>query len=316
MGTPLVLVTRDPGLRARLRHRAAGLLRPDLDGPGPRAVLASLQRGLEELGEPYRVDPPSWRGASTVGVLSDPEALRAAIAWRAGDPSRRLLAGPNLVVLPSDAPDLLTAPEVDRVLVPSDWVRDLYEQDMPQLRGRVAVWPAGIDPARWKPETQRPPARHALLYRKVVNGQVEAIDAAIAEADAALQAAGFTTETLTYGSFGPDGFRAALARTTVLVFFSPTESQCLALAEAWACDVPALVWNRARFEYRGRVYSGSSAPYLTPVNGRLFDDATDLAQLLADWDALAAGLHPRAWVLENMTDARSATAYLDLARQR
>jgi hypothetical protein len=322
---PLLLLTRAPDLDAQARVRrwigaahATGLRasRGQLGPRGPQAVLASLVRGLEVIGAPFALNPRTVRSAGTVGVLSDLEALRRAIAWRRDGTAARLIAGPNLVVLPSDAPELMTAPEVDQILVPSEWVRELYEADSPQLTGRVSVWPAGVDATRWQPHAVAAAGageRRALLYRKVVNGQEEELDGALAAADAILRGAGFSTTTLTYGAFSPRQYRRALRATDVLVFFSPTESQGLALAEAWAADVPTLVWDRGRLEYRGRVYVSSSAPYLSAATGRPFADAPQLAELVGRWDALRAELEPRAWVLAHMTDEVCARGYLRLA---
>jgi hypothetical protein len=318
MAGGLALVTHAPqrGGVDKLRRLVEHLgLRAD-DAPGPGAVAASLERGLRALGVSYQRNPRSWDGVQTIGVLSDLEALRAAIAWRRGHPDRRLLAGPNLVVLPSDAPNLMGAPEIDLVVVPSAWVRDHYADDMPALQGRIAVWPAGVDPHAWSPPPGRSRGRRALLYRKALHGQVDAIEAALTDALAALAASGFTCETLTYGDFSADEYRTALHRSDVLVFFSPSESQCLALFEAWAADVPTLIWDRSRLEYRGSVRHSSSAPYLTDQNGRAFVDSATLRTLLADWDGLAASLRPREWLLLHGTDSVSAAAYLELARCR
>jgi hypothetical protein len=245
-----------------------------------------------------------------VGVLSDLDALAEAIEWRRGGADRRLLAGPNLVTLPSDEPELMTAPEIDVCLVPSEWVKRLYEEDSPGLRGRVAVWPAGVDPAYWSPGD---PARGAVIYLKRLGRQRSIDDVELARVRQALKSTGFQVTLLHYGSFRLSAYRDALRAAELLVFFSPSESQCLALAEAWAAGVPTLVWDCGRLEYRGRVINGSSAPYLSPATGLEFVDVTALAELLDHWAELRPRFRPREWVLENMTDAVSARAYRDLA---
>jgi glycosyl transferase family 1 len=295
---------------------AARRLRGGAPQRGPHAVLSSLCRGLVALGLPFEHNPRRIGAAETVGVISDLDALAAAIAWRRASPRRRLVAGPNLVILPSDAPELMTAPEIDLCLVPSDWVRDAYERDAPSLAGRIAVWPAGVDPTFWAPATRsRGDGRRALLYRKDLAGQRNASDELVSGARAALEEAGFAVASVVYGTFERADYRAMLQEADVVVFFSPTESQCLALVEAWAADVPAVVWSCGRVDYRGRVFDSSSAPYLAPANGRWFSDVTELAALLDEWDALRADLRPRDWVLENMTDEHCARAYWVLAHE-
>lgn len=311
----MILLTRPTARRRRLpdRHEialAAGsaLLRlRGRGGPrGPQAVAASLRRGLTALGRPFELDPPR-PAPGAVGVLSSVDALREAIEWRRAGTAARLVAGPNLVVLPSDARELLTAPEVDLCVVPSEWVKELYEDDLPELRGRVAVWPAGVDAAFWSPDG--PPERRALIYRKLLPGHHNATDADLAAARAALERAGYAVEELTYGTFTLDAYREALRRAELLVFFSPTESQGLALVEAWATGVPTLVWDCGRLDYQGRTFRTSSAPYLSERTGAAFADAAGLDALLA----AERSYEPREWVLEHMTDEICAAAYWELA---
>lgn len=281
---------------------------------GPGAVAASLERGLRSLRLPFEIDPRQLKGADVVGVLSDLDALAAALAWRRRSPSRRLMAGPNLVVLPSDAPRVMEADELDLCLVPSPWVKRLYEEDAASLRGRISVWPAGVDVDYWKPGTSASPARReALIYRKDLPGQPNAGTDEIQLAEQCLRRAGFDVTSLVYGTFTRAHYRDALQRADLMVFYSPTESQCLAQVEAWAVDVPTLVWARGQFRYHGRDYESSSAPFLTPQTGREFKDADALANLLDGWDEIAAAVSPRTWVLAHMTDAISAGAYWALA---
>lgn len=319
----MILLSRAPTrlskgwARRRLGAASVTLVRAargQLGPRGPDAVAGSLQRGLEAIGEPLEVNPRRVDGPGrAVGVLSDLDALAQAINWRRDGSVRRLIAGPNLVVLPSDARDLITAPEVDVCVVPSEWVKRLYEEDSPELRGRIAVWPAGVDPEHWAPVPQRKHERRALVYVKELAGQRNVLPRELRETEHALKGAGFQTVTLRYGSFSRAEYLRALQTAELMVFFSPSESQCIAQAEAWSTDVPTLIWAAGRWEYGGRVYATSSAPYLSPETGASFADAAAFTELIGRWDEVRRGFAPREWVLDNMTDVTAARAYLHLA---
>jgi hypothetical protein len=286
-------------------------------GPrGPESVLGSLCRGLGALQLPFERNPRGIGSADRVGVLSDLDALADAIAWRRQAQDRRLIVGPNLVVLPSDAGPLMTADEIDLCLVPSQWVKHLYEDDAPELKERIAVWPAGVDVGYWRPGSlDGAESRRALILRKQLPGQRNARDVDIRGARDLLTEAGFDVSSLEYGSFRQRHYRKALRTADLLVYFSPTESQGLAMVEAWAVGVPAFVWSCGHLRYREREIRSSSSPYLTPETGRSFEDLDALEVLLAGWEELRPTFRPRDWVLRNMTDTVSARAYWDLSHR-
>jgi hypothetical protein len=277
-------------------------------------VASSLTRGLQQLGTEFGLNPRRLQGAETLGVLSGLDALAEGLELRRRGEVGRLIAGPNLVVLPSDAAELMSAPEIDWCVVPSQWVKELYERDLPDLAGRVAIWPAGVDAAYWSPGRERERGRpRALVFRKFAPGQTNAPEAEVQEACAHLRANGFATTTLSYGRFDRRTYRRALRASDLAVYFGTSESQGIALVEAWSAGVPTLVRRCESLSYRNRSFPCSAAPYLTGSTGALFSDAAELGSLLESWGELSAGFDPRGWVLGNMTDEISARSYLALA---
>lgn len=277
---------------------------------GPQAVMGSLTRGLSSLDVDFDLNPRQPPKKAVLGVLSDLKALAQAIDWRRQGRVTRLVAGPNLVVLPSDATELMSSPEIDLCVVPSGWVKELYEQDCSMLRGRLAVWPAGVDCAYWSPaEHDARRSRRAVLFRKVAAEQVNASDEEIETACNLLRSLGYEVMRLEYGNFSRHTYRRILRMCDIGVVFGSSESQGIALAEAWSVGLPTLVWSRERFKYRGRTYTCSAAPYLSEETGAFFCDIDELESLLDRWDNLAMGFDPRGWVIRNMTDEICAHRY-------
>jgi hypothetical protein len=284
---------------------------------GPEAVLASLTTGLNRLGKPFRLNPSGLRGTTVVGVLSGLDALEAAIRWRRQSSQRRLLVGPNVAALPSVAPALMTAPEIDLCVVASEWVKGEFERDSPELIGRIGIWPAGVDVERWRPDGAAPrQIRRAVMFvKRLANHTSERVfdDAMLDAAWKALRGAGLEVTVLRYGQFAPDGFARALDGAELVVCFGYSETQGMALAEAWAMDVPTLVWNGGRTRWREHTYESSPAPYLSAATGAEFRTIEELHALVDRWDSLRPGFAPRDWVLSNMTDEICAQSYWDLA---
>ena len=116
---------------------------------------------------------------------------------------------------------------------------------------------------------------------------------------------GWDIREIHYGRYRLEQFRHELRNCGLAVFLSDCESQGIALAEAWSCNVPTLVWTSDKHYPLQHV-----APYLSGATGQMFEGQDDLRTLLAgSW--MTDYLRPRKWVLENMSLERSAEILLD-----
>jgi hypothetical protein len=225
--------------------------------------------------------------------------VRAGIAAKRRGLCERLVVGPNIVVRVFEEDALLAAPEIDALLVPSEWVKALCEADEPRLRGKITIWPAGVDAEHWAPSGAE--RSKILVYEK---RQPEAAE----HTSEAIRAAGLEPVMIHYGDYKPEEFKQALDQSIACVVVGQSESQGLALAEAWSMNVPTFV---RRFDYSPEFETAcSAAPYLTEATGAFWSTDEELRQLLeAGTDSYA----PRDWVLANNTDRHAAEALVRIA---
>jgi hypothetical protein len=286
-----------------LRHLGQG---------GHPAVTRSALAGCRALGLPYNLNParPSdlypW-----VLVLSSVSALKQAIRWRAEGRIEHLWAGPNLVVLPTEAGGILAHPSIDRVLVPSSWVAEQYVQLMPALEGRVEVWPAGVSLDQRSivcasDQSRETGSLRVLHYNKLSATPSQSLwSSRYEQVRSWLDARKWPQSELVYGSHRHHDYHRRLLQSDVMLYWTDAgESQGMALVEAWARNVPTLVAANARVSISGVDMVVSSAPYLTSACGHFFQSAEELIALL---DSMASasectGFKPRQWVKQNMTD--------------
>ena len=225
-----------------------------------------------------------------------------------------LVAGPVNALFADEADGVLFTPEIDRLIVASEWVKDFY-RDAPSLVAKARACPSGVDARYWTPTPARARRASAVIYWKSGDEAFcERVEDIVRVCgleprrvrSAAGERAHFTHET----------FRALLDEATIGVFLSAFETQGIALAEAWAMDVPTLVWDpRAEATWAGRTFTaGSSAPYLTAATGRVWQSIDELEPALRRALADRAAFHPRQWVLEHMTDAICAAALYAIIR--
>lgn len=291
---------------AALRGRLKAVFgRPPL---GPEAVFKSLQTGLLELGQSVLVNQKNnLPKDAAVCVLSGANVLKWAISQKKLGKIAKIITGPNIVILPSDENWLLKDASIDCIVVPSQWVKDLYIKQAPDLAQKIAVWAAGVDFPQ-EPGGQK--VFDFLILNKVYgNGSLEK------QITDYLAVKNYKYQVLVYGKFDQQKYFGMLDQSKYLIYLSASESQGLAVFEAWARDVPTLVWDKGIFKYRGLEIVGNIAsPYLTAQCGLRFKDFSDFTQKLESF--LSAKFSPQEYVKDNFTNRICAQKYLDLVYAR
>ena len=271
---------------------------------GPQAVLNSLLRGLKELGTEYRLDEPIKAPVAVAYVLSGAKTLRWAIQQKKAGRIKKLVAGPNIVVFPGDDGAILTDSAIDVVVVPSEWVKEKYELLAPHLRSKIKIWPAGVKIPDLPREEK---IWDFLIYNKAGRSPL------LKDIERHLADQHFKVNIFEYGKFSQSDYFQALGRSRYEIYLSPSESQGLAMFEAWARGVPTLVWDRGFYEYRGFKLArrGIACPYLNQQTGNSFKDFTDFKEALPKF--VDASYAPRAYIEQNFTNKICASRYLELA---
>ena len=279
---------------------------------GHPAVTRSLVEGLIKIGASANYNPKSYSQiGETVLVLSGISALKQAILLKRKGYIKKLLAGPNMVEMPSDFDSLAASPELDLYVINCEWTKKMYEDDCPSLIGRTVIWPAGVDAEYWRPVTNRK-RDTILIYEKQRKGPV----GPIGPYKKWMEQQGYRVEVIKCGEYTLPVFLKALQCAQLMIGFVIDESQGLAWAEAWSVDVPTLIWRNTSSKIRGREIETSTAPYLTNENGLFFNDFEDFKKVFLQWEIMKDSFHPRQWVIKYMSDEACAKLLCQLASVR
>jgi hypothetical protein len=301
-----------PGARIyrRLRRAAGAIVKPHRQAPaaspypGHYALVRSVVEGLRAMAADFNFNPGRVSDVGPVVYAPANEALLQAAALKRDGHVYALIAGPTNALLPDEHAGVLRMREIDVVIVASEWVRQLYVSEVPELAAKLRVCQAGVDAAYWQ-STAKKGANRAVIYWK------DSPEALCRDTERVLLEQGLDCRIVRYGSYDAATFKAGLSEAAMAVFLSTFETQGLALAEAWAMNVPTLVWNpQARTQWQGgRMFTaGSSAPFLTAVTGRTWKTLEQLASAVREVLASPASFTPREWVLAHMTDEVCARA--------
>ncbi|MEY4225457.1 MAG: hypothetical protein RL190_214 [Actinomycetota bacterium] len=284
------------------------ILRRHPEARGPNAVAAGLLRGLDAIGQTVFVDRSDGlplRSGDRVGVLSGPTHLRRHLQGPGPATDVRIVVGPNVCMRPTDIADVDWR-RADAVVVPSPWVAEFWADDAPQIADRIVVWAAGVDTELWAPD-EGASRTLGLVYDKGlgVRQTAAAVDA--------LARVGLEPRIIRYGEYRPRTYRSLLRRAAMMVWLSPSESQGMALLEAWSAGVPTLCVDPVAWRASGAppgLERSSPAPYLSASTGALVPDHEDMRSAAAAFAARLDDFEPRHAAVTRFSLAAAARSYL------
>lgn len=190
---------------------------------GPEAVLGSLVRGLDSIGNfPFQINPtPNQfinQSNGIVHIISNANALSWAIEQKKSGKIKKILAGPTLAITPFDHKNILQDPNIDIILVPSEWVKDFYTSLAPVIAPKIRVWASGVVETPASDKSGAP-----IFYIK--NEDQKLIDSVTKT----LEKSGRRFQVLRYGNFKKPLFTALLKSAPWMIYLGKSESQGLAL---------------------------------------------------------------------------------------
>ena len=275
---------------------------------GPQGVINSLLRGLNELNYPYILNPKinEIKMGDVVYVNNSISALKWAIGAKKNKLIKKLVTGPNMVVFPDEQNGIMKDPNIDVIFQPSKWTKDLWSDIDKYYEKKVKIWPAGVRDPEEPTNNKR---EGCLIFKKEVD------DVLYNNITNYLKSLNVDFETIVYGWFEQEKYFDLLQKKAFMIYLTASESQCLALHEAWMRDVPTLVWNRGYYENKkiGKKIMGKiSAPYLTDECGMFFEDFSGFKTKFKEFCNNLEKYRPRKYSLENFTDKIVAQNFIKL----
>ena len=275
------------GIKRRFWLRRKFFSTLDQAGRGPKVVAENLLKELEMLEDVHwnlcLREIPQNRSINIMWVVNNVDDLRWAIVNKEEVGAKELWAGPNLVVVPQESGGILKSDEIDKVVVPCEWVKKLYEVESPDLVGRIQVWLVGTDTEFWSPsKAENKEERNVLVYNKRQDNLFMALLPVLKKYA--------TVNVVRYGEYTSKEYKQALNDATFMVWLSMSESQGLALLEALSMNVPVLAWDSGQWRYYSEelkkqfVYGkASSCPYFSFQCGLKFKSGENFDNRLIEF---------------------------------
>jgi hypothetical protein len=276
---------------------------------GPQAVTKSLLLGLKEIEISFSLNPKKDEipTGSVVYVNESAEALRGAIELKKSGTVSKIIAGPVIAIVPKEEGEVMLDPNIDLFLVPSIWTKDFWVSQAPQLTERIKIWTAGVES-----DCDLSQRRDVfLVYYK--SGPKKQLDIVVDF----LESKDIAYNIVRYGQYNRKEYFALLSRSKGMIYLSESESQGLALCEAWMHNVPTMVWNRGYWEYCSYRWFDDkiSAPYLTEDCGMFFAEKKNFFDTWHNFIDNLEDYRPRDYALKNFTNKSSARGFIDVINE-
>lgn len=280
---------------------------------GPRWVINSLVRWITLLKKEwiqitYNMNPEISKIHQNVCVLSGADTLQYALKLKKKWKITTLFAWPNISI-PENNNDIFFHPLVDKIIVPSQWVTDYFISLDKKISQRIVIWPAGVEDT-W---TSKKAKKKILIYKKFCPKEIFEYIISYMEKNS------IPYDMIIYGSFTKQEYQTKIDNAIGLIYLQESESQGLALQEAWIKDIPTLVRNRWYREYKGKKRNDKkiSAPYLTEESGIFFSKKEEFEKALHIF--LEKIEHnqfsPRKYCLAHLSDEVCTQLYLDIVKK-
>lgn len=270
---------------------------------GPGKVVQNLKLGLEKIGmnihQFYESRP--WKYSACLQF--NKHDLNDLLFY--AESKRPILMGPNLFVLPNDNPMLCEL--FNDFVVPSEWVRNLYQKFELMKHKNIYVWPVGIDTNEWieKNEVNKPndSTIDCFIYFKNRSEQ----DLAVVEA--ICRKFGLKYKILKYGFYEEEELKNLCNLAKFAILLTGTESQGIAYMQILSTNTPCYVFNATSWvsEDKTITASASSVPYFDNRCGYITNDVD-----LQHFDKFIQNIsffEPRKYIIENHTLEKSALEY-------
>ncbi|WP_278548768.1 hypothetical protein [Cloacibacillus evryensis] len=273
---------------------------------GHQDVVDSFIKGAKFFPDVELLINPSRKDAkgSVLYVPSSWRTLRDAIILRRSGWAEKLIAGPLICLEHIDEYGaIITDPAIDLYLLASRWVENVYHDEAAQkhlILNDTAVWAAGVDHEVWTPQNKEPSdtLKNVLVY---VKGQGKTMYQATLDM---LNLYEKETKTLFCGTHTPTDYKKMLEWSDFVICLGGSETQGLALAQAWSMNRQTLVYESDFIRKNKR----NAAPYITEHTGKKWSDISELDECLASLRKLT----PRDWIIENQTNKIAFGKFLDI----
>jgi len=221
---------------------------------GPGKVVDNLIKCLDILNIKYRINTDGDKNI----ILQNCGRLNSDLS--------NCILGPNICTLPIDNNVVMNYDKYESLLVPSQWVKNLYIRWIPE--SKIKIWPVGIDTNLFSDKSSFEKKYDFLIYFK--RRGIDELNFVIEQ----MNIMNKKYIIIEYGKYKEFDFIDAIEKSKYGIVIDNCESQGIAIQEMMSCNLPLLVWDVKYWIDRGyeNKCDATSIPYWDSSCGEFFYD--------------------------------------------
>lgn len=251
---------------------------------GPGKLIDNLIKGLDKIDIDYHLNSDSKYNL----ILQNVSRLHNNI--------ENCIIGPNVCTLPIDNSIIMNYDSYNKLIVPSEWVFNLYKKWIPE--DKIRIWSIGIDIEIFNDVCTLKEVDFLIYFKRRNRDDLNKIISFLNEIKKSYM-------VIEYGNYSESDFKDKISKSRYGIVVDNCESQGIAIMEMLACNLPLLVWDVNTWNDRGDSNKcvATSIPYWDHRCGEYFIDFNDFETKYNIF--IKKSYNPRNYIIENHTIDKS-----------
>lgn len=266
---------------------------------GPLKVRKNLKKSLSENGIEYVINKNVYEKNLLLDYSEREYKIHETLEHET------CFIGPQFWPFCSSGRFLIENPQYyNKLIVPSEWVKNLLILKFGVNENKVSVWPVGIKESN----LNRNVKYDCLLYskRRDVSEVSKAIDF--------LESKNFSYNIISYGAYSESDFELIASQSKFCFLVNGSESQGIAVQEMMSSNLPLFVWDIIDWFDQGEEYRvpATSVPYWDKTCGEKFYQESEMEDIFVKFYDRINSYNPKKFVEDNLSYKRSVEILLEI----
>lgn len=267
---------------------------------GPQKVLRNLKDSLNLMNVPYAINEEKYEKNFLVHYDAKGYEKHERLDHNT------CFIGPQFWPFDQWGQFLIENPSYyNKLIVPSQWVKDLITSKLNLESSKISVWPVGIQ--KFNNDNKDIQYDCLIYYKRRSQQELKLVQEF-------LESKNLSYNIIEYGSYSEYEFHTLASQSRFCFLLDNTESQGIATQEIMSMNLPIIVWDIAEWSDLGEGYKvpATSVPYWDSSCGEKFYDQSDMEETFNKFYGRIGEYNPSQFIESNLSFERSIQILLEI----